>query len=87
MKAIYLRGAGSAQVLILQAVPLEAFYAHKGLYTGKRQLVDNAIYLERELCKEAGSIQVQIAASFSGFNRINFSKDGIRSVRLSFRVN
>ena len=53
MKAIYRRGAGSAQVLILQAVPLEAFYAHKGLYTGKRQLADNAIYLERELLQRS----------------------------------
>ena len=33
---------------------LEAFYALKGQYAGKRQLADDAIYLERELCKEAG---------------------------------
>ncbi len=55
---------------------LEAFYALKGRYAGKRQLADDAIYLERELCKEAGGIQDQIAASFGGLNRINFSKDG-----------
>ena len=55
---------------------LEAFYALKGQYTGKRKLADDAIYLERELCKEAGGIQDQIAASFGGLNRINFSKDG-----------
>ncbi len=55
---------------------LEAFYALKGQYAGKRKLADDAIYLERELCKEAGGIQDQIAASFGGFNRINFSKDG-----------
>jgi len=55
---------------------LEAFYALKGQYAGKRKLADDAIYLERDLCKEAGGIQDQIAASFGGLNRINFSKDG-----------
>lgn len=55
---------------------LEAFYALEGKYASKRKLADDAIYLERVLCKEAGGIQDQIAASFGGFNRINFSKDG-----------
>lgn len=55
---------------------LSAFYALKGKYADKRKLADDAIYLERELCKEAGGIQDQIAASFGGFNRINFSRDG-----------
>ena len=55
---------------------LSAFYALKGQYADKRKLADNAIYLERTLCKEAGGIQDQIAASFGGMNRINFSADG-----------
>ena len=55
---------------------IEAFYALNGKYADKRKLADDAIYLERELCKEAGGIQDQIAASFGGFNRIDFSKDG-----------
>ena len=55
---------------------LSAFYALKGQYADKRKLADDAIYLERELCKEAGGIQDQIAASFGGFNRINFTRDG-----------
>ena len=33
---------------------LEAFYALKGKYADKRKLADDAIYLERVLCKEAG---------------------------------
>lgn len=55
---------------------LEAFYALKGQYADKRRLANDAIYLERTLCKEAGGIQDQIAASFGGLNRINFSRDG-----------
>jgi len=55
---------------------LEAFYALKGKYADKRKLADDAIYLERTLCKEAGGIQDQIAASFGGLNRINFTADG-----------
>lgn len=52
---------------------LNAFYALKGKYADKRKLADEAIYLERELCQESGGWQDQIAASFGGFNRINFS--------------
>lgn len=55
---------------------LNAFYALKGKYAGKKRLADEAIYLERELCQEAGGWQDQIAASFGGFNRINFNADG-----------
>lgn len=55
---------------------LNAFYALKGKYVDKKKLADEAIYLERELCKEAGGWQDQIAASFGGFNRINFGPDG-----------
>ena len=55
---------------------LEAFYALKGKYADKRKLADDAIHLERVLCAEAGGIQDQIAASFGGLNRINFSADG-----------
>ena len=55
---------------------LGAFYALKGEYADKRKLADDAIYLERTLCEEAGGIQDQIAASFGGLNRIDFSADG-----------
>lgn len=55
---------------------LNAFYALKGKYADKKRLADNAIYLERILCQEAGGWQDQIAASFGGFNRINFNADG-----------
>lgn len=55
---------------------LNAFYALKGKYADKRKLADDAIYLERVLCKESGGIQDQIAASFGGFNKISFNADG-----------
>ena len=55
---------------------LNAFYSLKGKYVGKRKLADDAIYLERVLCGEAGGWQDQIAAAFGGFNKIEFSADG-----------
>lgn len=55
---------------------LNAFYALKGKYADKKKLADEAIYLERELCQEAGGWQDQIAASYGGFNRINFGPNG-----------
>lgn len=59
---------------------LNAFYALKGKYADKKKLADEAIYLERVLCEEAGGWQDQIAASFGGFNRINFNTDGTYDV-------
>lgn len=55
---------------------LNAFYALKGKYVDKKKLADDAIFLERVLCNEAGGWQDQIAASYGGFNRINFSSEG-----------
>lgn len=55
---------------------LNAFYALKGKFADKKRLADEAIYLERVLCNESGGWQDQIAASFGGFNRINFNADG-----------
>lgn len=55
---------------------LNAFYALKGKYADRKKLADEAIYLERDLCDEAGGWQDQIAASFGGFNRIDFNADG-----------
>ena len=60
---------------------LNAFYAMKGMYVGKKKLADEAIYLEREMCKETGGWQDQVAASYGGLNRINFNKDGTYDVK------
>lgn len=55
---------------------LNAFYALKGKYADKKKLADEAIYLERVLCNEAGGWQDQIAASYGGFNKIEFGANG-----------
>lgn len=55
---------------------LNAFYALKGKYADKKKLADEAIFLERELCHEAGGVQDQIAAAFGGLNRIEFNVEG-----------
>ena len=60
---------------------LNAFYCLKGKYADKKKLADEAIYLEREMCQEAGGWQDQIAAAFGGMNRIEFNKDGTYDVR------
>ena len=59
---------------------LNAFYALKGKFVDKKRLADEAIYLERVLCEEAGGWQDQIAASFGGMNRIDFNRDGTYEV-------
>lgn len=51
---------------------LNAFYALKGKYVGKYQLAKEAILLERDILKEHGGWQDQIAAAYGGLNRIDF---------------
>ena len=55
---------------------INSFHVLKGEHASKKELADEAIHVERVLCNEAGGIQDQIAASFGGFNRINFNSDG-----------
>ena len=55
---------------------LNSFYALKGQYVDKKRLADEAIFIERERCGEAGGWQDQIAASYGGFNRIDFCGEG-----------
>ena len=59
---------------------INAFCALKGKYMSKRMLAEEAIKLEREILKEHGGWQDQIAAAYGGFNRIDF-KDNQFSVR------
>ncbi|GMO53976.1 MAG: GHMP kinase [Termitinemataceae bacterium] len=59
---------------------LQAMYAMSGKYADKQKLSEDAIYVERELCNEAGGWQDQIEAAYGGFNRIDFDANGF-SVR------
>ena len=54
---------------------LNAFHCVKGTYAPKERLAREAIYLERELCAEAGGWQDQVAAAYGGLNRIDFRED------------
>lgn len=64
---------------------LKGLNAMRGNFPNKREIANEAIFLERKLCKEYGGIQDQIAASFGGFNRIDFNKNGfsIRPIEIS----
>lgn len=55
---------------------LNAFHSIKGQYMSKKQLADEAIYLERVKCKEVGGIQDQIATAYGGMNKIEFGDFG-----------
>ncbi|MBF0227705.1 MAG: kinase [Desulfobacterales bacterium] len=51
---------------------LNAIYALQGKMVTKRKLALDAIYVEQELIKEHVGSQDQVAASFGGFNKIDF---------------
>lgn len=55
---------------------LNAFHCMKGTYASKERLAKEAIYLERDLCAEAGGWQDQVAAAYGGLNRIDFADGG-----------
>lgn len=59
---------------------LNAFCALKGKMMSPRQLAEEAIYVEREVLKESGGWQDQIAAAYGGLNRIDF-RNGDFTVR------
>ena len=64
---------------------LNAFHSLKGNLKDKKILADEAIYVERVMCNEAGGLQDQIAASYGGLNRIDFDKDGyhVKPIKIS----
>lgn len=60
-----------------------------GLYKYKSKLADLAIHVEREMCKESGGIQDQIAASFGNLNIIYMGKEynnsyNVKNIKLSY---
>ena len=65
---------------------INAISKYKKFDFDKRVLADLAIYVERELCKEDGGIQDQIAASFGGFNIIKFNKAHPKSKKINDKI-
>lgn len=55
---------------------LNALYALNGKMITKRQLAENAIYIEQKMIKENVGSQDQITTACGGFNKIEFSKQG-----------
>jgi D-glycero-alpha-D-manno-heptose-7-phosphate kinase len=55
---------------------INMLYALYGTIESKKKISEDAIYLERVLLKESVGIQDQIAATYGGFNRVDFSKKG-----------
>ena len=64
---------------------LKGLHAMRNEFPDKMTLAKEAIFVERELCAEAGGVQDQLAASFGGLNRFTFSGAGIsvEPIRLS----
>lgn len=67
---------------------LNALYALKGEQPSKMKLALDAIHVEQDLIKESVGSQDQCAASFGGFNRIDFSDRGMKveSVRANRKI-
>lgn len=61
---------------------LQSLHSLKGEYPDKLTLATEAIHLERDLCREAGGVQDQLAAALGGLNKITFSSDGFNVISL-----
>ena len=59
---------------------LHALHALKRRMPTRRQLVFEAIEIERNLLNESGGIQDQVVTAFGGLNRVSFSPNGEFSV-------
>jgi len=67
-------GTGSSSSFIVGL--LNAFYTIQNKKPTKKQLAQEAIYIERKLLNESGGIQDQIWSAYGGFNSIDISKTG-----------
>lgn len=67
-------GIGSSSAFAVGLV--QGLHAMKGEYPDRMTLAKEAIYLEREMCREAGGVQDQLAAAFGGLNRMEFTAEG-----------
>ncbi len=51
---------------------LNALYALKGKMVSKQRLAEEAIHIEKEMCKENVGCQDQVLAAYGGFNYVEF---------------
>lgn len=65
---------------------LNGLHHYKNETISKMDLAKEAIYLEQNLCREAGGMQDQIAVALGGFNRINFSASGYEVLPMDIPV-
>lgn len=61
---------------------LNALYAKKGIIAPKKKLADEAIYIERDVLKETGGWQDQIASAYGGINKVIYENDNYKVVPL-----
>ena len=64
---------------------LNGLHMLKGEKLSKMQLAEEAIYLERILCREAGGVQDQLAVAHGGFNKYIFTSKGIEVIPIKFQ--
>ncbi len=57
---------------------LYGLHKMRGETADRKQLAEEAVHLERDLCGEFGGVQDQIATAYGGFNRITFDRDGFK---------
>ncbi len=72
-------GVGSSSSLIVGL--LNAVYHHIGFAPSKRQLAQDAIFVERVLLGEAGGIQDQIFAAYGNVSSLDIDKSGYFTIR------
>ena len=67
-------GTSSSFAVALLAV----LHANRNETFTKASLAEEAVLLERHILNEAGGVQDQYAAAFGGFNRMDFTAEGVR---------
>lgn len=67
-------GSGSSSVFTVGL--LNALHCYTGKFPSRRQLAEEAIYIEQKILNEAVGSQDQIATAYGGFNYIKFSTNG-----------
>ncbi len=60
---------------------LHSLYSLEGVMPDKKKLATDGIYVEQKMIRETVGSQDQVSAAFGGFNRIDFSREGLIDVQ------